>query len=67
MVMLIRALAAVPNTHYFAAGVAFFLPLAAGASVFSVAFRARLRSRFFAFDRLRVFSRAFSFGIVGAP
>jgi hypothetical protein len=26
-----------------------------------------LRSRFFALDRLRVFSRAFSFGMVGLP
>jgi hypothetical protein len=56
--------------NYFAAGVAlaFDLALAAGAgAALCVAFRARLRSRFFALDRLRVFSRAFSFGMVGLP
>lgn len=57
---------------YFAAGVALDLDLdlvfgAGEAGVCSVALRARLRSRFFALDRLRVFSRAFSFGMVGAP
>jgi hypothetical protein len=53
-----------PHRYYFA-GVAFFLPFAAGGCVFSVARRSRLRSRFFALDRLRVFSRALSFGMVG--
>jgi hypothetical protein len=56
--------------YYFAAGAAlgldFVLALAAGAgAAFSVALRARLRSRFLALDRLRVFSRAFSFGMLG--
>jgi hypothetical protein len=56
------------QSFYFAVGVVFFLPFpAAGACAFNVAFRARLRSRFFALDRLRVFSRAFSFGMVGLP
>ena len=54
------------NRGYFAAGAAFFLALgAAGAAVVNEALRSRLRSRFFALDRLRVFSRAFSFGMVG--
>ena len=57
--------------YYFAAGVAFAfaldLALAAGAGAgFSVALRARLRSRFLALDRLRVFSRALSFGMMGS-
>jgi hypothetical protein len=56
-----------PSPLYFAADVVFFFPFAGGACAFSVALRARLRSRFFALDRLRVFSRAFSFGMVGLP
>jgi len=51
-----------------ALGFDFVLAFAAGAgAAFSVARKARLRSRFFAFDRLRVFSRALSFGMVGLP
>jgi hypothetical protein len=47
-------------------GLDFVLALAAGAgAAFRVALRARLRSRFLALDRLRVFSRALSFGMLG--
>jgi hypothetical protein len=53
---------------YFAAGAVLGFALAAGlGDVCSVALRARLRSRFFALDRLRVFSLALIFGMVGLP
>ena len=59
------------NRSYCAAGslaldLALALDFPAGAAgVCNEARRARLRSRFLAFDRLRVFSRALSFGMNG--
>src|SRR5579859_4816959 len=48
---------------YFAAGSALALPVDLGGD-WSVVRRRRLRSRFLAWDRLRLFSRALSFGAI---